>query len=50
MSERNDKSEQEIGEEQDIKRWTAKRRAALSTAPCYSQQSIYTSANASWRA
>jgi transposase-like protein len=29
MSERNDKSEQEIGEEQDIKRWTAKRRAAL---------------------
>jgi transposase-like protein len=29
MSERNDKSEQEIGEEQDIKRWTAKRRAVL---------------------
>jgi hypothetical protein len=27
MSERNDKSEQEIGEEQDIKRWTAKRRS-----------------------
>jgi transposase-like protein len=29
MSEHNDKSEQEAGEEQDVKRWTAKRRAAL---------------------
>jgi hypothetical protein len=29
MSEHHDKSEQEAGEEQDVKRWTAKRRAAL---------------------
>jgi hypothetical protein len=29
MSEHNDKSEQEAGEEQDVKRWTTKRRAAL---------------------
>ena len=29
MSEHNDKSEQEAGDGQDVKRWTAKRRAAL---------------------